>query len=69
MSGDTKIVEFPRRSCIDRMTDAELAIRNAVDAVEKAGAHPVLTEAVNLLTQAQAKVADYVDYHAPAAGK
>ena len=30
-------------------------------AVEEAGAHPLLTDAVNLLTQAKEKVADFVE--------
>ena len=51
----------PRRNCIDLMTPAELAIRTAVEEVEKVGADPWLTDAVILLSQAQAKVADYVD--------
>ena len=53
--------QIPRRIRVDLMTPAELAIRDAVAAVEQAGAHPLLTDAVNLLGQAQAKVADYVD--------
>lgn len=43
------------------MTPAELAIRAAVEAVERVGAHPLLTDAVNLLHEAQGRVADYVD--------
>lgn len=54
-------IPFPRRNRIDLMTAAELAIRNAVIEVEKVGADIKLTEAVMLLTQAQDKVADYVD--------
>jgi hypothetical protein len=50
-----------RRSDINRHTPAEKAIRDAVLAVEQVGADPSLTDAVQLLTQAQAKVADYVD--------
>jgi hypothetical protein len=53
--------EIPRRIRLDRLTPAELAIRNAMTAVEEAGAHPLLTDAVNLLHQAANKVADYVD--------
>jgi hypothetical protein len=53
--------EIPRRIRLDRLTPAELAIRNAMTAVEEAGAHPLLTDAVNLLHQAATKVADYVD--------
>lgn len=53
--------DFPRRNRIDRMTEAELAIRNAVDAVERAGADPRLTKAVTLLYEAREMVADFVD--------
>jgi hypothetical protein len=52
---------IPRRNRLDLCTPAELAIYDAVQAVEKAGAHPLLTDAVNLLAQAREKVADYVD--------
>lgn len=52
---------FPRRNCLYLNTPAELAIRAAVDAVEVAGAHPLLTDAVNLLQAAREKVADYVE--------
>jgi len=52
---------IPRRIDIRRNTPAELTIRDAVDAVERAGAHPLLTEAASLLGQALGKVADYVD--------
>lgn len=50
-----------RRIRIDLMTPAELAIRNAMIAVEEVGADPLLTDAVILLQQARDKVADYVD--------
>jgi hypothetical protein len=52
---------FPRRIRLEYLTPAELAIREAMRAVEDAGAHPLLTDAVNLLDQARGKVADYVD--------
>lgn len=52
---------IPRRICVDRMTPAELAIREAVLAVEAAGADPRLTDAVVLLHQARERVADFVD--------
>lgn len=52
---------LPRRIFIDKMTPAELAIRNAVIEVEKMGADTRLTDAVVLLTKAQARVADFVD--------
>lgn len=57
MIGDT----VPRRARIDKMTPAELAIRDAILAVEEVGCGVLLTEAVVLLGQAKDKVADYVD--------
>lgn len=53
--------EFPRRICVDRMTPAELAIRDAMGAVEEAGCDVRLTYAVVLLGEAQERVADFVD--------
>jgi hypothetical protein len=52
---------WPRRADLMLMTPAELAVRNAVLAVEAAGCHTLLTEAVILLGQAQDKVADFVE--------
>lgn len=52
---------IPRRIRLDHCTPAELAIVAAVKAVEEAGAHPLLTDAVVLLGQARDKVADFVD--------
>lgn len=52
---------FPRRNQVDRWTPAERAIREATNAVEAAGCHPLLTDAVNLLAQARDKVADFVE--------
>lgn len=52
---------FPRRSRLDLHTPAEAAIRAAIDAVESAGAHVFLTDAVNLLIKAGDKVADFVE--------
>lgn len=57
-AGDDNV---PRRNRVDWWTPAEAAIQAAVDAVEAAGAHPLLTDAVNLLSQARGKVADFVD--------
>lgn len=54
-------MDIPRRNRIDKLTPAELAIRNAMIAVEELPADVRLTEAVVLLGQAQSKVADYVD--------
>ncbi len=52
---------IPRRARLDRMTPAERAIYDAMEAVEKVGADVRLTDAVNLLCEAREAVADYVD--------
>jgi len=52
---------IPRTARMDLYTPAEKAIRAALEAVEEAGAHPLLTDAVILLGQAQDKVADFVE--------
>lgn len=53
--------ELPRRCYIDLYCPAELAIRNAVLAVEEMPADVRLTDAVVLLSQAKDKVADFID--------
>jgi YD repeat-containing protein len=53
--------DVPRRICVDQFSPAEMAIFNAVSAVEMTGADVRLTDAVNLLYAARALVADYVD--------
>jgi hypothetical protein len=52
---------LPRRCQIDLMSRPELRIHDAMQTVEAAGAHPLLTEAINLLAQARDKVADFVE--------
>lgn len=52
---------FPRRNRLDLNTPAEKAIFSAMQEVEKAGAHPLLTEAVILLGKAKDLISDYVD--------
>jgi hypothetical protein len=52
---------IPRRNRLDLNTPVELAIRNAMNEVEKAGAHVLLTDAIVLLDQAFNKVADFVE--------
>lgn len=52
---------IPRRNQMQQWTPAEIAIFGAMQAVEAAGANPLLTEAVVLLEQAREKVANYVD--------
>ncbi len=54
-------LEIPRRNRVDLMTPAELAIRNAILAVEDLAADPRLTDAVCLLSEALEIVADFVD--------
>jgi hypothetical protein len=51
----------PRRICLDKLTPAEKAIYDAIQAVEQAGAHPLLTKATLLLSEAKDAVADFVD--------
>lgn len=53
--------DFPRRARIDLYVPAEKAIYDAMQEVEKVGAAIELTEAVDLLQQAQNKVADFID--------
>jgi hypothetical protein len=53
--------DIPRRNRMAEWIPAEHAIFHAVDVVEKTGCHPLLTEAINLLHEAQNKVADYVE--------
>ena len=50
-----------RRTCVHKLTPAELAIRRAMDEVEKLPADVRLTDAVTLLDAAGDSVADYVD--------
>lgn len=52
---------IPRRCRIDHYTPAETAIRIAMFAVEAAGAHPLLTDAMTLLEGAREKVSDFVE--------
>lgn len=54
---------MPRRCRIDLATTPEKAIRDALAAVESAGASTNLTDAVVLLNQALEKVADHVEAH------
>ena len=50
-----------RRVYVDRLSPAELAIREARIKVEAMGADKRLTDAVMLLSQAQDRVADFID--------
>lgn len=52
---------IPRRAQMQQWIPAEKAIYDAMQAVEEAGAHPLLTDAVVLLDQAKDKVADFVE--------
>jgi hypothetical protein len=55
------MTDIPRRAYVEKMVPAELAIRNAMLAVEEMGADTRLTEAVILLEAAKDKVSDFVD--------
>jgi hypothetical protein len=55
--------ELPRRIRLDLMKPSEKAIYEAMQEVEKVGAHTLLTEAVILLQKAKDKVSDYFDQY------
>lgn len=55
---------YPRRCYEDLMSPAEMSIREAIMEVERCGAHVLLTDAIQLLQQAQNKVADFIDLNA-----
>lgn len=57
----TREYATPRRSQLEKMTPAELAIRDVVALVESLGADVRLTDAVVLLAAAQESVADFID--------
>ena len=52
---------IPRRNRLDLNTPAELAIHNAIQEIEKIGAHESLTRAQIYLTKAKNLVGDYID--------
>jgi hypothetical protein len=58
---------IPTRADLHWMTPAEIAITDAMSAVEKAGASVALTDAVTLLSKARDRVADHVEGGEPAA--
>lgn len=53
--------DIPRRIRIDHFTPAEAAIHAAMHAVEAAGGSIALTDAINLLSKAQDRVADHME--------
>jgi hypothetical protein len=52
---------IPTRIDINWLTAAELATREAMHAVEKAGGSPALTDALTLLSKARDRIADHVE--------
>lgn len=60
---------FPRRSRLDLCEPAELAIYNAIQEVEKAGADERLTNAIIKLQEAKELVSDYIDEKKSAANE
>lgn len=52
---------FTRRSQIQLLTPVELAIYTTMQETEKLGAHPALTDVINLLSQARERLADWVE--------
>jgi len=53
--------QFPRRSQLQLLTPTERWIYDAMQEVEKLGAHPSLTNVVNLLSIARERLADWVE--------
>lgn len=53
--------DFPRRNRLDKNTEAELAIHNAISKVEEVGADVRLTNVVVMLGEAKDLLSDYVD--------
>lgn len=52
---------FPSRSDTSLMSPAELAITDAMQAVENSGGSPALTDAIILLGSARNRVADHME--------
>ena len=52
---------FPRRNILKRMTPEELVIYEAIQKVEKMGAHPKLTNVITILGKAKDLLSDFVD--------
>lgn len=52
---------IPRRARLDLMTPEEKTIFHLRQQIETLGAHPILTEAQNLLAQAADKLGDWHD--------
>lgn len=67
--GRIRETAIPRRNRLDCFSAAERAIWDATQVIEAAGAHPLLTAAVNLLHEARTKVADYVELCPTCGGK
>jgi hypothetical protein len=61
-----QIGTMPRRWIAGELTPVEVAIRDAMAAVEAAGASPALTAATEALGQAFNSVADHVEANLPA---
>ena len=57
----TTLNEILRRNRLDLNTPAEKAIYDAIQKVEKVGAHPRLTDVIIMLRKAKELLADYVD--------
>lgn len=61
MSEQQRVNDPWRRVNLNRMEPSELAIRNAITAVEELGADERLSQAVVLLGEAKELVGDYID--------
>ncbi len=56
---------IPRRNRMDHWSPGETAIWELKQKVEHLGAHPLLTDVVVLLGQAQERLADWVEHPGP----
>lgn len=51
----------PRRNQLHKFTASEIQLYEVMQSIEKIGAHPLLTEVVNALSEARERLADWVE--------
>lgn len=54
-------MKFPRRACIEHMSEAEYLLYTAAIEVEKLGCSTTITNLVNIISDTRSIVADIVD--------
>jgi hypothetical protein len=55
----------PRRNQLHKFTAGEIQLYEVMQSIEKIGAHPLLTEVVNALSEARERLADWVELPNP----